>query len=48
MLEVGIAALQRVLAADGVVTEQRAIANSSLTTEPGPTTRNPTLPITDH
>jgi uncharacterized protein YqhQ len=48
MLEVGIAALQRVLAADGVVSGQPSVVSGPLPAEQVATTSNPALPITDH
>ncbi len=48
MLEVGIAALQRVLAADGVVIEQRTVVSAPVAMEQVAATSNPALPITDH
>jgi uncharacterized protein YqhQ len=47
MLEVGIAALQRVLAADGVPVAQRAVAATPVPLEQTATSSNPALPITD-
>jgi uncharacterized protein YqhQ len=46
MLEVGIAALQRVLVADGVLSGQRVVSQPMPAEQPAPT-GNPALPITD-
>jgi hypothetical protein len=47
MLEVGIAALQRVLAADGVVSRQPSVVSGSLPAEQAATTSNPALSSLD-
>jgi hypothetical protein len=47
MLEVGIAALQRVLAVDGVVNAQRVPVGQPLAAEQPAPTSNSALPITD-